>query len=131
MKIKKIQAILSTLFFISSITQAHGKCIKQDFWTTWFNKGQFKGFGISPSKNEISKAQYELAENYYLGKVVSKNYSKAIDLFDRASKDGLSQAHFRLGLINHYGQGKVKNLQQAFQHYQIAAQKNDTEAQFN
>ena len=130
MKIKKISCILSSLFFITT-SNAGDTCLQQNFWDIWFNQGSFKGFGAPPSETQIQKAQVELAENYYLGDRIAKNYKSAYDLFLRASKGDLTQANFRLGLMNHYGQGKEKDLIKAFDHYQLAANQNDNEAQFN
>ena len=93
-----------------SSTNAGDTCLQQNFWDIWFNQGSFKGFGAPPSETQIQKAQVELAENYYLGDRVVKNYKSAYDLFLRASKGDLTQANFRLGLMNHYGQGKEKDL---------------------
>ena len=131
MKLKKITLWLSPIFLFSNLVVAKDNCDKETFWSTWYNQGGFKGFGIAPSQEKIVKAQYELAEHYYKGNGVTKDYSKALDLFQRAAEGGLTQAHFRLGLINHYGKGKSKDLKEAFNHYQMAAKQNDPEAQFN
>ena len=104
--IKKIDQINNQ---ISSVSDE--SCTQENFWTTWFdNSNQFKGFGVPPSQKEISKAQFRFAENYHTGTVLTKDYQRALDLFTRAANSGLTQANFKLGLINHYGQGKVKNL---------------------
>ena len=77
MQFKKIVLALAQLGLISNIGVAAAKendqfsninktdCKQETFWTAWFdNTNQFKGFGNSPSKKEISKAQYLFAENY-------------------------------------------------------------------
>ena len=131
MHIKKITVILSQLLCISSFSQAVNSCEDKSFWQTWYKEGQFKGFGISPSKQEVAKAQYLFAENHYKGNFLTKDYTRALALFTKASEAGLSQADFRLGLMNHYGQGKVKDLQAAYKYYENAASANNPEAQFN
>ena len=130
MKIKKISCILTSVFLISS-SYASEDCIKKDFWSTWYSQGSFKGFGLPPIKAEIHKAEYQLAEEYYQGKRVSKNYTKARELFSSAADGGLDQANFRLGLIHHYGQGTTKDLPRAFNYYLVLAEQNDIRAQFN
>ena len=151
MQLKKIVLVLAQLGLVSAIGVSVAKqndqpikktnqknnltqveCKEDTFWTTWFdNSNQFKGFGVPPSKKEISKAQYRFAENYHNGKVLTKDYSRALDLFRRAANSGLTQANFKLGLINHYGQGKAKNLKDAYSYYEKAAKYNIPEAQFN
>ena len=98
MQFKKIVLALAQLGLISNIGVAAAKendqlsninktdCKQETFWTAWFdNTNQFKGFGNSPSKKEISKAQYLFAENYHTGTTLTKDYQKAIDLFQRAA----------------------------------------------
>ena len=131
MKYKKISLLLSQLLLVSTISYAQTPCQDKDFWQTWYDKNQFKGFGLVPEKKEITKAQYNFAENYFSGKTLTKDYTRGIDLFQRAANSGLHQANFRLGLINHYGKGKVRDLKEAYRHYQKAAQNNSPEAQFN
>ena len=114
-----------------SFSQAVNSCEDKTFWQTWYKDGQFKGFGISPTKGEVAKAQYLFAENHYKGNFLTKDYTRALALFTKASEAGLSQADFRLGLMNHYGQGKVKDLKAAYKYYENAASANNPEAQFN
>ena len=110
MQLKRVTIVIGQLLCISSFSQAVNSCEDKTFWQTWYKEGQFKGFGISPSKEEAAKAQYLFAENHYKGNFLTKDYSRALALFTKASEAGLSQADFRLGLMNHYGQGKVKDL---------------------
>ena len=151
MKFKKIILVLAQLGLVSAIGVTVAKqndepikkidqikkvntenCKQETFWTSWFdNSNQFKGFGVPPSQKEISKAQYRFAENYHNGKVLTKDYQRALDLFTRAADSGLTQANFKLGLINHYGQGKAKDLSEAYTYYEKAAMHHSPEAQFN
>ena len=110
MKFKKITIALSQLLLVSTLSHADGLCKEADFWQSWFPKGEFVGFGHAPSIDKIAKAQFQFAQNYHRGNILTKDYSRALDLFQRAANNGLTQAHFKLGLINHYGQGKVKDL---------------------
>ena len=131
MMLKKITVILSQLllmFFIPSLSQA---CNEKNFWQSWYPKGQFKGFGNPPEKIEVAKAQYHFAELYIKGKKLTKDYTRALDLYKQAADSGIEQANFKLGLMNHYGKGKAKNLSEAYMHYQKAAAKKMPEAQFN
>ena len=85
--IKKIDQINNQ---ISSVSDE--SCTQENFWTTWFDSSnQFKGFGVPPSQKEISKAQYRFAENYHNGKILTKDYQRALDLFTRAADSGLTQ----------------------------------------
>ena len=105
MKFKKIILVLAQLGLVSAIGVTVAKqndepmkkidqtkkvntenCKQETFWTSWFdNTNQFKGFGVPPSQIEISKAQYRFAENYHNGKVLTKDYQRALDLFDSSS----------------------------------------------
>ena len=135
MQLKKIVLVLAQLGLVSAIGVTVAKqndepikkidqiekkvssenCKQETFWTTWFDgSNQFKGFGVPPSQKEISKAQYRFAENYHNGRVLTKDYQRALDLFTRAAESGLTQANFKLGLINHYGHGKAKDLSEAY-----------------
>ena len=151
MQLKKIILVLAQLGLVSAIGVTVAKqtdepikkidqissvseesCTQETFWTTWFdNSNQFRGFGVPPSQKEISKAQYRFAENYHNGKVLTKDYQRALDLFTRAADSGLTQANFKLGLINHYGQGKAKDLSEAYTYYEKAALHNSPEALFD
>ena len=151
MQLKKLVLVLAQLGLVSAIGVAVAnqndqppnqndqpknisevECKQETFWASWFgNTNEFKGFGVPPNKKEISKAQYVFAENYHNGTVLTKDYQRALDLFQRAADSGLTQANFKLGLINHYGQGKSKDLNEAYAYYEKAAQYNSPEAQFN
>ena len=131
MKFNKITIALSQLLLISSLSHADTSCKQENFWQNWFPKGEFVGFGKAPSVDKVAKAQYEFAQNYHRGNILTKDYSRALDLFQRAADNGLTQAHFKLGLLNHYGQGKAKDLSEAYTHYKKAAEQNNPEAEFN
>ena len=94
MHIKKITVILSQLLCISSFSQAVNSCEDKTFWQTWYKDGQFKGFGISPTKGEVAKAQYLFAENHYKGNFLTKDYTRALALFTKASEAGLSPVSY-------------------------------------
>ena len=50
------------------------------FWQNFGTQsGQFKGFGISPTKEAVAKAQYLFAENHYKGNLLTKDYKRALD----------------------------------------------------
>ena len=131
MQLKRVTIVIGQLLCISSFSQAVNSCEDKTFWQTWYQSGQFKGFGISPTKEAVAKAQYLFAENHYKGNLLTKDYKRALDLFKKAADAGLPQAYFRLGLMNHYGQGKSKDLKSAYTYYEHAAKINNPEAQFN
>jgi hypothetical protein len=53
MKLKKITLWLSPIFLFSNLVVAKDNCDKETFWSTWYNQGGFKGFGIAPSQQVI------------------------------------------------------------------------------
>ena len=130
MQLKKITLLISKILFISTLSHSVNSCEEKNFWQTWYKDNQFKGFGIVPNKKDIAQAQYLFAENHYEGKKLSKDYSRALDLYTKASDSGVNQANFKLGLMNHYGKGKVKNLKLAYEYY-IKSANNNPESQFN
>ncbi|MCH9781965.1 MAG: sel1 repeat family protein, partial [Betaproteobacteria bacterium] len=124
MKHKKITAILSQILLLCSLTTLSKACEEKSFWESWYPNGSFKGFGTPPEKLDFAKAQYHLSENYFKGNHLTKDYTRAVSLYQLAADNGVERAHFKLGLMNHYGKGKLKNLTEAYNHYSKAAKNN-------
>jgi len=78
MKFNKITIALSQLLLISSLSHADTSCKQENFWQNWFPKGEFVGFGKAPSVDKVAKAQYEFAQNYHRGNILTKDYSQDI-----------------------------------------------------
>ena len=66
-------------------------------------------------------AQYDLAELYYDGKVVSQNYAQAFKLFKRVAGAGYVPAQKFLALMYLSGKGTEKNIEEALYLYEEAA----------
>lgn len=68
-------------------------------------------------------AQYMLGFMYYIGKgsdSISKNYNKALELFQKASAQGESSASFNLAIMYQSGEGVTQNLTKAVKLYERA-----------
>lgn len=61
----------------------------------------------------------------------SKNYSKALEYYQKAAKYGSIDSLANLGGMYFDGLGVVTNYQKAFEYYQFAAEKGDVFAQYN
>ncbi|BDU39211.1 hypothetical protein [Vibrio nigripulchritudo] len=85
---------------------------------------------FSKSANQGNKyGQYNLARSYFYGWGIGKNYSQAFNWASRA-KDH-SGAINLLGMLHEEGKGVSKNLIQAFQLYQKAANLDNASGMFN
>ena len=72
----------------------------------------------------------EMGKNYYYGKGIEKNYSKAAAIFNRFAEQGNLEAQTLLGIIYENGEGVSQDYSKACYWYQKAAEKNDTNALF-
>ena len=69
---------------------------------------------------------YKLGENGF-----PIDYSKAAELFQRASDLGNAEAHLNFGNSYHFGKGVKKDIKNAVYHWQIAAMKGSEDARYN
>lgn len=77
-----------------------------------------------------ANAQCELAEIYYKGDGVMKNYDTAFVWFEKAANQGHAEAQHRMGHIYEYGVGLVKkDNKQAFEWFHKAAEQGHMAAQ--
>ncbi len=131
MKIKVLLLAFAQLLMFSLTSHSEEKCHDGDFWHKWFKESQFIGFGNIPSQNQIANAQLDRANQFFSGKSLTKDYSKAIALYKKAARNGIHEANFNLGLMSHYGKGRLVSYQEAYDYYYKSALKNNPEAQFN
>lgn len=69
-----------------------------------------------------------LADAYYTGEGVERDYAKAAHWFAKAAEQDDFEALYRLGVCHENGHGVEKNLSRAFELYHQAAQEGVTEA---
>ncbi|MFK7840027.1 MAG: peptidoglycan-binding protein [Bdellovibrionales bacterium] len=80
----------------------------------------------------IGEAQHDLAAIYTAGHGgVTQDYSRASFWFEKAAENGIANASYNLGVLNHQGLGTKPDIQQAMSWYQDAAAKGHPEAQYN
>lgn len=65
----------------------------------WCNKSAEQGYG---------PAEYEMASSYQAGWGVAKDSAVALDYYLKASKQGVPEAQYALGLLYEFGDGGVK-----------------------
>lgn len=61
------------------------------------------------------EAAYNLAVSYYKGEGVTKNYSKAIQLFQKAAAKDLKEAQFKMDYLYDYGHDVKQNYHKAYE----------------
>lgn len=77
-----------------------------------------------------ANAQFELAEIYYKGDGVMKNYDTAFVWFEKAANQGHAESQHRMGHIYEYGVGLAKkDNKQAFEWFHKAAEQDHMPAQ--
>ncbi|WP_139141383.1 tetratricopeptide repeat protein, partial [Acinetobacter baumannii] len=74
---------------------------------------------------------YEEGQKYFLGKDVKQNYQKALELFQKASDQGLAEAQNDLGGMYFEGLGTTQDYQKAFKYFDSAANQKLAAAQYN
>ncbi|MEM6811621.1 MAG: peptidoglycan-binding protein [Pseudomonadota bacterium] len=80
----------------------------------------------------VGEAQHDLAAIYTAGHGgVEQNFEKASAWFWAASENGIANAKYNLGVLNHQGLGKEKSLDKAIYWYREAAKLGHAEAQYN
>ena len=101
---------------------------------TWYEK-ILKLTGSGNGAGETGKGQDEAAhehadagsaflvgENYYYGRGVRQDYSKAAEYYRKAAAYGHAEAQFRLGCMFQWGQGVSENLSEAYRLCRSAAE---------
>ena len=83
------------------------------------------------AKNGHAKAQYRLAQRYFLGLGVKKNHAEAMVWYQKAAEQGDAEAQFSLGVIYRKGRGVAPNPAEAMHWYKKAAEQGLMEAQNN
>ena len=91
MKIKVLLLAFAQLLMFSLTSHSEEKCHDGDFWHKWFKESQFIGFGNIPSQNQIANAQLDRANQFFSGKSLTKDYSKAIKLYKQLENDRISE----------------------------------------
>ena len=82
--------------------------------------------------DNVSEAQHDLAAVYTAGHAgVKQNYKRAAFWFKRAADNGIGNAAYNLGVLNHQGLGININIDEAIRWYRQAAKLDHPEAQYN
>lgn len=80
----------------------------------------------------IPEAQHDMGALYVAGHGATKqNFDRAIFWFTEASQNGIANAKYNLGVLNHQGMGVEKNIDRAMTLYRDAAKLGHPEAQYN
>ena len=80
----------------------------------------------------IAEAQHDLAAIYTAGHGnVAQNYDRASVWFEAAANNGVANAAYNLGVLNHQGIGRKADLEEAIVWYKKAAEADHPEAQYN
>ncbi|KAF9410144.1 hypothetical protein BGZ76_005565, partial [Entomortierella beljakovae] len=78
-----------------------------------------------------SQYQFQIGVTFYLDKVVSQDYSKAMEWYLKAAEQGHAISQYSLGVMYRGGQGVAKNYSKAMGWYLKAAEQGNADAQFN
>lgn len=92
------------------------------------HSGEVYWWALHNSEKNDSFASYILGRCYLDGIGTDKNEAKALDLFERAAAQGVSEALADLGLIYINGLGVEKDITKAVQYLEQASNKNITRA---
>lgn len=76
-------------------------------------------------------AQVNLANDYYNGEIVEKDYAKAVVWYTKAANQGNDIAQFNLATMYDRGQGVRQNYSKAMEWYTKAANQGKATAQYN
>ncbi len=74
-------------------------------------------------------AQYDLGVEFFRGKEVQRDYSKAAIMWRSASNAGIVQAFNNLGFLTYHGRGVKKDYAEGVRLWRIAAEKGFAESQ--
>lgn len=79
----------------------------------------------------LAEAQHDLATIYASGKMMARDYKRAVYWFSRAADGGVANAHYNLGVMFQQGLGVQKDIRKAVGWYQSAANLGHPEAMYN
>lgn len=80
----------------------------------------------------VAEAQHDLAAVYTAGHAgVKQDYDRAAYWFKQAADQGIGNAAYNLGVLNHQGLGMKKDLDEAIRWYSLASNQGHPEAQYN
>lgn len=80
-------------------------------------------------KDGVPSAQYRLAERYRIGLLVERDYTRAIEFYNRSAQQGFALSQFRLAEIFERGKIVKKDLTKAIEFYRKAAEQGHSGAQ--
>ncbi|KAF9427173.1 hypothetical protein BGZ76_002443 [Entomortierella beljakovae] len=78
-----------------------------------------------------SEYQFKIGVTFYFDKVVSQDYSKAMEWYLKAAEQGHAIARYNLGDMYADGEGVAQDYSKAMEWYLKAAEQEDADAQFN
>ena len=81
-------------------------------------------------KRSSPDSHFKLAEQYYHGKSIPRNLTKAVKLYELAAEKGHLNAQFSLGWCYEKGEGTAKNPQMAALWYEKATKQGGSEAPY-
>ena len=76
---------------------------------------------LSSARAGDINSQYHLAELYYLGQGVQRNYHRAFDWYLRAALQGHTEAQYNVAHMYHHGEGVARDPVRALAWYEIFA----------
>lgn len=90
-------------------------------------------FEKTKQKAELGKpkAQYELAQMYFVGNGIERNVDEAILWYKKVAEQGNVEAQYKLADIYFTGNGIDKNYKEAFNYYKQSAEKGYKNSYFN
>lgn len=74
--------------------------------------------------------QLEIADKYYTGNGVVKNYKEAFKYYKKAAENGNANAQYMLAGMYYTGEGGAKDLQEMYKWYKKAAEQGHSDAQY-
>ena len=122
---KKV-ALIVILLSVSNMVCSQSDCTNYDSigdYTTAFSC--YMSDTLNPHK------QYKIGEYYYEGKVVDKDYNKAVEYFSKAAEQDNSTAQYMLSVCYQMGMGVNKDMNQVAYWSQKAAEGGNVTAMYN
>ena len=119
----------------------NGRGVEQDYSKAaeWYRKAARQGDKDAESELQAivhqtgttdAIVQLNLGRKYYKGDGVEQSYSKAVELFRRAAKQGNKEAQYNLGQCYKNGRGVEQDYSKAAEWYRKAADQGDEDAQY-
>ena len=122
---KKV-ALIVILLSVSNMVCSQSDCTNYDSigdYTTAFSC--YMSDTLNPHK------QYKIGEYYYEGKVVDKDYNKAVEWFTKSANANDSDGQNNLGYCYRRGKGVPQDDKMAVYYFTLAANNNNSFAQYN